>query len=241
VKKVLIVDDDATIHSLIAAIVQMVGDLKIEFAHNGRDAFEKARLNPPDLIISDIGMGEMDGFTLCQNVREHPAFKKTCILLLTARHETQDKYHGFLQGADDYMVKPFDAMELQLRIKALLRRSGVDEPVGNHKLTAGPLTLDPHRYLALMDGMEVRLTASEFAIMRLLVERPVRVLAVEVFLREALDYPPHTGNPQVIHTHMKNIRAKFRLVGLETTFLTSSRRGYLLETQAPATTDASAD
>jgi DNA-binding response OmpR family regulator len=236
---VLVVDDDASLHQLITAILQIIGDVRIESAFNGREALEKARASTPDMIISDINMPDMDGLSLVQHIRETPDLQATPILLLTARGDTQDKYQGFLQGADDYIVKPFDATELQLRVKALLRRSpkAAAVPVPNGKadtglLQAGPLTLNTHRYLATSGDQDVKLTASEFAILRYLVEHPDQVVGVETILSEALSYPPRMGNPQVIHTHIKNIRTKFRTAGVEPGFLTSSRQGYMLVTSA---------
>lgn len=234
-RTVLVVDDDASLHQLIAAILLIVGDLRIESAYNGREALEKARQIQPDMIISDINMPDMDGLDLVNRVRETPELAGTPILLLTARGDTQDKYQGFLQGADDYLVKPFDATELQLRVKALLRRSPKASTVSAPKadasvLSAGALSLNAHRYLAMAAGQEIKLTASEFAIMRHLVEHPDQVIGVEGILNEALSYPPRMGNPQVIHTHIKNIRTKFRSLGVEPSFLTSSRQGYMLLT-----------
>lgn len=235
-KKVLVVDDDVAVHQLITAIIRVIPEVEVEGAYNGREALEKAIAEAPDLIISDVNMPDMDGLELCQQVRATASIAETPILLLTARADTQDKYHGFLQGADDYIVKPFDATELQFRIKALLRRSPkgqVEKPAVDAKLlSAGPLSLNLHRYLAVVEGQEVRLTGSEFAILRYLVEHPDQVIAVDTLLSGALDYPPRVGNPQVIHTHMKNIRGKLRTAGVEPSFLTSSRRGYMLVVNA---------
>lgn len=240
-RTVLVVDDDASLHQLITAILQIVGDMRIESAYNGREALERAKEIEPDIIISDINMPDVDGLSLVHQIRETPEIESTPILLLTARADSQDKYQGFLQGADDYIVKPFDPTELQLRVKALLRRSPKAVAVGpasaapagkaaDGTMQAGPLTLNTHRYLAIAGGHEVKLTASEFAIMRHLVEHPDQVIGVETILSEALHYPPRMGNPQVIHTHIKNIRTKFRGVGVEPAFLTSSRQGYMLVT-----------
>ncbi|HEY9723588.1 MAG TPA: response regulator transcription factor, partial [Oscillatoriaceae cyanobacterium] len=178
-------DDEPAIHTLVSAIVSVIGDLEFVSAFNGREALAKARAEVPALIISDVSMPDMDGLTLCRSVREDPALEATPVLLLTARGESQDKYSGFLQGADDYLVKPFDATELQFRIKALLRRStAVDAAAGLVK--DGRLTLDTKRYTALFDGQEIRLTGSEFAILRFLAERPGQVVSVEALLTEAL-------------------------------------------------------
>jgi DNA-binding response OmpR family regulator len=230
-KKILVVDDDTTIHQLIKAIILIIGDIEVDSCYDGREALAKALTSTPDLIISDVNMPDMDGLSLSQKIRETPAIADTPILLLTARGDTQDKYHGFLHGADDYLVKPFDATELQFRIKALLRRAARSAPPQPEaKLAAGPLELNPHRYVALVAGQEIRLTASEFAILKYLVGHPDQVIAVETLLSEALDYPARTGNPQVIHTHVKNIRGKLREAGSEPGYLSSSRRGYMLVT-----------
>ncbi len=234
-KKVLVVDDDPSIHRLVAAIIQVIGDVEVESSYDGVDALERARRDPPDLIVSDVNMPGMDGLALTKAIRDTPELGATPVLLLTARAESQDKYEGFLQGADDYLVKPFDATELQFRIKALLRRSpravaGQPVGVGDGTLSAGPLTLDVRRYLARSEGQEVRLTGSELAILKHLVGHPDQIVSVEGLLTQALDYPPRLGNPQVIHTHMKNIRAKFRDLGVEPGFLNSSRQGYMLVT-----------
>lgn len=226
-RKILLVDDDPVIHTLVSAIVHLIGDLELVSAFNGREALEKARAELPALIISDVAMPDMDGLTLCRSVRADAALAATPVLMLTARGETRDKYSGFSEGADDYLVKPFDATELQFRIKALLRRASTP-PSDAGRLGGGRLTLDTHRYSATLDGHEIRLTGSEFAILRYLVAHPGEVVSVEALLTEALDYPARLGNPQVIHTHVKNIRAKVREAGAEPTFLTSSRRGYSL-------------
>jgi len=233
VKKVLVVDDDPSIHRLVSAIILVIGDVEVESSFDGADALERARRNPPDLIVSDVNMPGMDGLALTRAIRETPGIDATPVLLLTARSESQDKYDGFLQGADDYLAKPFDATELQFRIKALLRRSprGVIAPAPpavDAIATAGGLTVDAHKYLARSGGQEIRLTASELAILRYLTTHPDQIVSVESLLTQALDYPPRLGNPQVIHTHMKNIRAKFRDASVEPDFLSSSRQGYML-------------
>ena len=235
-KKILVVDDEPMAHQLVNAVLRTMGDVTLDSAYGGAEALEKAKAEPPDLIISDVNMPDMDGLTLTQKLRETPGLTDTLILLLTARGEAQDRYEGFLQGADDYMTKPFDMLELQLRVKALLRRAG-RKPEGEEaapgapaRPAAGPLTLDPDRYLATALGAEVRVTGTELAILKYFVANPDRVVNAEKLLMEALDYPVGVGNPQVIHTHLKNIRAKFRQAGAELGFLTSSWQGYMLDT-----------
>lgn len=234
-KKILVVDDEPMSHQLVGAVLRVMGDLEVLQAHTGVEGLAKAQAELPDLIITDINMPDMDGLTLCQRIRETPALSDALILLLTARGEAQDKYEGFLLGADDYMTKPFDVMELQLRIKALLRRGGRERGEtrrADGTLSAGPLTLEPARFLAKVGDKEVRLTGTELAIMKYFVAHPDTVVSAETLLNQALDYPTGVGNPQVIHTHLKNIRAKFRNAEVELSWLTSSWQGYLFETNA---------
>lgn len=228
-KRVLVVDDEESVHRSISLILQLIDGVTVEGAINGQEALDKAEAHPPDLIVSDVVMPEMDGWTLTSRLRGNPALAHVPILLLTARTEDQDKYKSFVEGADDYLAKPFDPIELQLRVKALLRRSaaGSTRPAAA-RVKAGALTLLPQRYVAVVNDQEVKLTASELSILRHLALHPEAVVSVEELLTQALDYPPTLGNPQVVHTHMKNIRRKFREAGVDFSFLTSSRRGYML-------------
>lgn len=236
-KKILFVDDEPMAHQLVNAVLRAMGDIQLDSAYGGAEALAKALADPPDLIISDVNMPDMDGLALTQKLRETPLLADTLILLLTARGEAQDRYEGFLQGADDYLTKPFDMLELQLRVKALLRRAGRQQAAAEgaaeapKALAAGPLALDPDRYLAQALGAEVRVTGTEIAILRYFVAHPDKVVNAEMLLKEALDYPAGVGNPQVIHTHLKNIRGKFRQAGVELGFLTSSWQGYMLDSQ----------
>lgn len=176
-------------------------------------------------------MPEMDGLALVQEFRKDAALTDVPILLLTARGEAQDKYEGFLQGADDYLVKPFDVIELQLRIKALLRRVSprVEAKSPTGPLVAGRLRLFHSRYSVQVDGQEIRFTASEYAILRYLAEHSERLISAETLLQHALGYPPKVGNAQTVHSHMRNLRGKFRKAGVEPGFITSSWQGYTLE------------
>lgn len=229
--RILTVDDDAMTHELVTAVIRVLGDHTIEQAFDAMTAFELARQNPPDLIISDINMPEMDGLAFTERLRQEPTLALVPILLLTARSRTQDKYEGFLRGADDYMVKPFDVMELQLRIKALLRRAPSVQgaaPKAEAPVTVGPLTLTLARSSITLSGHEIRLTASELAIVKHLVERVDERVPPEDLLVHALDYPPGVGSPQTIHSHIRNLRAKLRQAEVDAAFLTSSHQGYML-------------
>ncbi|MDB5098512.1 MAG: phoB [Cyanobacteria bacterium RYN_339] len=230
--KILLVDDDEMTHQLVTAVIRILGDLEVEQSYRADDALARARRSPPDLIISDINMPDMDGLALCKQLRGEPGLERVPILLLTARGETHDRYEGFLHGADDYLVKPFDVMEIQLRIKALLRRSPrAHEEArrgGSAAITAGRFHLDRARLTASVAGTEVRFTATEFAILEQMAVNLDSLVTAEALLTGALGYPRGVGNPQTIHSHMRNIRSKFRQAQVDPTFLTSSHQGYML-------------
>lgn len=228
-RKVLIVDDEASIRKLLATLVGTLGDVSVEVAANGAEGLELARRNPPDLIISDVNMPDMDGLAMCEAIRKDPQLADTHVLLLTARGDQQDKYEGLAMGADDYIVKPFDPIELQLRIKLHLRRAAkTPDPAKPSLLAVGAIALDMKRSTLTVEAHELKLTAAEFSIMRHLAEHPDELVTVADLLQQALQYPPQAANPAIIHTHMRNIRAKLREAGLEGSFMSSSRQGYML-------------
>lgn len=241
--KVLVVDDEPLTHQLVGAILRAIEGMEITTAVSGAEGLSKALADPPDLIISDLSMPDMDGLTLTRKLREAPSLAHTMILLLTARDGAHEKYEGFLLGADDYLTKPFDVIELQLRTRALLRRAERPLPSeasprgggGPATWSAGPLVLEPARYLARYQGQELRLTGTELAILTHFVQRPDQVTSAESILREALNYPPGAGSPQIVHTHLRNIRLKFKQAGAELVHLSSSWQGYLFSTEDPRT------
>lgn len=230
--KVLLVDDEEMVHALVSTTLRVLDGVQLESAYHGQEAEALLRRSPPDLLIADIGLPDMDGLTLARRVRETPELADLPILLLTARDQPHDKYRGFLDGADDYVVKPFDPLELQFRVKALLRRGGSPSEKGPtvSQWKFGPYVLNEARYVAETpdDGPEVKLTGAEFAILKYLAQHPERVVNTETLLVSAMEYPPGVGNPAVIHTHMRNIRQKLRDALGEPTFLQSSRLGYML-------------
>src|SRR3954471_23778840 len=104
--KILIVDDEALSHKLISGVIRVLDGITIDSAYSAAEAYQMALADPPDLIISDVNMPDMDGLSFCRQVRETPQLADVPLLLLTARREPEDKYDGFLQGADDFMSKP---------------------------------------------------------------------------------------------------------------------------------------
>jgi DNA-binding response OmpR family regulator len=236
-KRILVVDDEPMSHRLIEGVIRVMGDYQIDLALSGPEALELARTQVPDLIISDINMPDMDGLTLCKLFRDQEGLTATPVLLLTARRDQQDKYAGFLNGADDFLSKPFDIMELQLRIIALLRRGGSQPTTGECGPTAanasvlckGKISLNAATYTATVAQQDIRLTGSEMAILRCMLQHAGEVLKAELLSQDALGYPEALGNPRPIHTHMRNIRHKFQKAGVGEGWLSSSWQGYMLD------------
>jgi DNA-binding response OmpR family regulator len=201
-------------------------------ATNGDDALEMAVTNPPDLIIADIMMPNTDGFELCLQLRSTPKLSGVPILLLTAKTELQDKYSGFRVGADDYVTKPFDLTELELRIKALLRRRRMATELREPILTIGEIAINRNDFTVRTPNRQVTLTPSEFAILDYLMGHAGQVISAKELLTEALEYPTEQGNSEIIRTHIKNIRSKVEDSDPPIYIQTVSRQGYIIRQTA---------
>lgn len=224
-------EEDDGVRSLIGPIISGIGDLDIESARSGSDAIARARARLPHLVVCDSEIGDLLGVrgSLVRVIRSDGLLARIPILVVSRYDDLPHKYSAFADGADDYLSRPFDPLELQFRVKALLRRGAWGE--APPRLEFGDLRLDEGRYAVYRNDTEVGLTPSEFAILRLLMSRPNQVVKVETLLTEALGYPAGTGNPQVIHTHVKNLRAKLEINPSRPERITSNRRGYQIAPQ----------
>ena len=166
--RVLVVEDDEHIRELLALHLRLEG-LELTLAGEGAQGLELARANPFDLLILDVMLPGLDGVTVCRAVRRESRNTDTPVLMLTARREESDKVLGLDSGADDYLTKPFGIRELLARVRALLRRRRLPG-TGEHAaaVAAGPLTVDPARRQARLDGRDIELTAHEFDLLYLL-------------------------------------------------------------------------
>jgi DNA-binding response OmpR family regulator len=180
---------------------------EVESGSDGEQAVELARTGRFDLIILDLMMPKIDGMQACMKIRE---FSNVPIIMLTARSEDADKIMGFACGADDYVTKPFNILELKARIRALLRRAGssVQEKEPEHStLSAGYITLDTIRRTAWRDGVPVELTAKEFDLMELLLRNPGRVYSREKLLDLVWGYE-YQGEIRTVDVHIRRLREK---------------------------------
>ena len=171
---------------------------------DGAAALELAREGRFDLIILDVMMPEMDGLEACMKIRE---FSNVPIIMLTAKSEDADKLMGFECGADDYLTKPFNILELKARVRALLRRAaGVQRSQGS-LLTVGKLTLNTEERVAIRDGEPVELTAKEYDLIELLMRNPRRVYSRENLMNVVWGYT-YAGDYRTVDVHIRRLREK---------------------------------
>jgi len=205
--KILVVDDEAVIVKGIKFNLEREG-YQVETGYDGEAAVELARGGGFDLILLDLMMPKIDGLQACMRIRE---FSNVPIIMLTARGEDTDKILGFEYGADDYVTKPFNILELKARIRALLRRSGsVEKKAAGNELTAGHIKLDTGERAAWKDGIPVELTAKEFDLMELLLRNPGRVYSRENLLNVVWGYE-YIGDYRTVDVHVRRLREKLEL------------------------------
>ena len=202
--KILVVDDEQVLVKGLKFNLQNEG-YTVETAFDGATAVELARSGGFDLILLDLMMPEVDGLTACMQIRE---FSNVPIIMLTARGEDTDNLLGFEYGADDYVTKPFNILELKARIRALLRRSGGAQQVNERELlTAGPISVDPAQRVALRDGEVVELTAKEYDLIELLIKNPRRVYSRESLMDLVWGYT-YAGDYRTVDVHIRKLREK---------------------------------
>ena len=212
---VLIVDDEDRIRRLLKMYLEREG-YTVEEAENGEEAVAKAFEKDYHCILLDIMMPEKDGLEVCAEIREK---KMTPIILLTAKGEEANRVQGFELGADDYIVKPFSAREVVLRVKAILRRSTALTQVSNSStskdLVVFPhLTIDHDAHRVTADGQEVNLTPKEYELLYFLAKAPDKVFDREQLLKEVWHYD-FFGDLRTVDTHVKRLREKLNRVSEE--------------------------
>ena len=202
--KILVVDDERLLVKGIKFNLENEG-YQVECAYDGAAAVELAREGQFDLIILDLMMPEIDGLEACMRIRE---FSNVPIIMLTARSEDTDKIIGFECGADDYITKPFNILELKARIRAMLRRaSGGAQGKAASRITAGDLILDTEQRVAIRDGETVELTAKEYDLIELLMKNPRRVYSRENLMNVVWGYS-YTGDYRTVDVHIRRLREK---------------------------------
>ena len=202
--KILVVDDEELLVKGIRFNLQNEG-YEVLTGSNGLEAVQIAQTKQPDLIVLDVMMPEMDGLTACRKIRE---FSNIPIILLTAKADDMDKLIGFDHGADDYLTKPFNILELKARIRALLRRSGAaDSANTENTLTIGSITLDLNARNAYRSGQLADLTAKEFDVIEFLMRNPNRVYSREALLDTIWAYE-YRSDIRTVDVHIRRLREK---------------------------------
>ena len=201
---ILVVDDEADIVDLIAMNLQRNGFTTVTAA-DGIEAVVKAKAQPPDLILLDLMMPGKDGFTVFKELRADARTQHVPVLMLTAKGDLHDRITGLELGADDYVSKPFSPKELMLRVKALLKRT--KRVTVDANLTEGVFQLDRNSLKLFLAGSPVDLTATEFKLLRILIEGNGSPVDRETLLREAWGYADTTLS-RTLDTHVKRLREK---------------------------------
>lgn len=202
--RILVVDDERVIVKGIKFNLENEG-YEVETGFDGEQAVAMARAGQFDLIILDLMMPKIDGLQACMRIRE---FSNVPIIMLTARDEDTDKVIGFECGADDYVTKPFNILELKARIRAMLRRTaGAAKQLEDQRLSLGAITLDSDTRSAWKNGEPVELTAKEFDIIELLAKHPGRVYSRENLLNLIWGYE-YQGDDRTVDVHIRRLREK---------------------------------
>ena len=201
--RILVVDDEKLLVKGVKFNLENEG-YEVECAYDGASAVELARNGRFDLIILDVMMPELDGQEACMRIRE---FSNVPIIMLTAKSEDADKLMGFECGADDYVTKPFNILELKARVRALLRRAGMSHQKEAGRLTIGHITLDADARAAWKEGQSVDLTAKEYDLIELLMRNPRRVYSRENLMNVVWGYA-YAGDYRTVDVHIRRLREK---------------------------------
>ena len=205
---ILVVEDDAPIRNLITTTLK-TQDYKYIAAATASEALQQATIQAPDVMLLDLGLPDLDGIEVIRRIRSWSAMP---IIVISARSEDSDKLMGFACGADDYVTKPFNILELKARIRALLRRamSGSQTAQSSRRaplLTVGDLSLDTEQRVAIRDGRTIDLTAKEYDLIELLMKNPRRVYSRESLMDLVWGYS-YAGDYRTVDVHIRRLREK---------------------------------
>ena len=203
-KKILVVDDEKLIVKGIRFSLEQ-DDMEVDCAYDGEEALAYAKQCEYDLVLLDVMLPKMDGFEVCQHIRE---FSDMPIVMLTAKSEDMDKILGLEYGADDYITKPFNILEVKARIKAIMRRTAKrEEAQPSTVLVKGAMKIDCESRRVFIENREVNLTAKEFDILRLLLENPQRVYT-KAQIYSLIWNDAYMGDENAVNVHISRLRTK---------------------------------
>lgn len=200
--KILVVDDEYRIRQIIRKYAEFEGH-EVSEAVDGMQAIEVCRRENPDIVIMDVMMPELDGFSACREIRK---FSKTPIIMLSARGEEYDKIHGFELGSDDYVVKPFSPKELMMRVAAVIKRSGGRSDEAERDIyTFKGLVIDFSARIVTVDGKRAEMTPKEYELLFYMVRNKGLALTRENLISEVWGYD-FFGDERTLDTHIKLLR-----------------------------------
>ena len=206
-KKVLVVDDEKLIVKGILFSLQQ-GGLALDCAYDGEEAFNMSKANSYEMILLDVMLPKMDGFEVCQAIRE---FSDVPIVMLTAKGDDMDKILGLEYGADDYITKPFNSREVVARVKAVLRRAGTQEKKGEvSRITYHGLIFDMDQYQVTAFGNKMPFTTKEMELLWCLASNPGKAFSRNQLLETIWGYS-YYGDTRTVDTHIKRIRQKLNI------------------------------
>ncbi|MFQ5827056.1 MAG: response regulator transcription factor [Dehalococcoidia bacterium] len=234
---ILIVDAARDVTQAVSRSLFSAG-YEIFAAYDGAQALRRLQESPVDLAIIELILPQMDGIELCRKIRGDPVLGQTRILVLTARHDISNKVGAFHIGVDDYLTKPFEMVELECRVEALLRRSldsSSHHPVRflSLKVDGVSLEMDTATFRVYVDGRKVHLTPTEFDLLYCLMEHVGAVVPHDSLLLDVWGYKSGTGDPELVRAHIKNLRSKLAQSSRKKREIiqTSLRRGYMISTE----------
>ena len=205
--RVLVVDDESDVTELLQYRLEQEG-YRVATLNDPLGFVVKVREFEPDLMLLDIMMPELSGIQLCRIVRADPSMKDIPVIFLSARGEVEDRIKGLEAGAEDYVSKPFNTNELMLRISKMLKRSGApSEPAGQSRIEIGDVVIDEDLQQLTVDGRNVVLTATEFRLLKLLMERKGRVQSRDHLLVNVWHYDTDIET-RTVDTHVRRVREK---------------------------------
>ena len=238
---ILVIEDDDIVARTIERSLRG-GEFRVRLASSGVEGLKIARRNPPDLVILDIIMPGMDGYSVCREMRADSILEHVPVLFLTAKIKDEDKISGFLAGADDYLGKPFNIDELVLRLRAILRRVRFQSGTGVGQLESqatyngrsGEETKDVERYRLVVEDFildtrtfelqtpqrgRIRLTPVQYDLLHHLMSHAGEIFTPLRLLDEVWDYPTDSGSPDLVRVHIKNLRERIENDPRDPTFI----------------------
>lgn len=217
--KIVVIDDNPSIVELIKLNLEIQGHT-VKTALDGVTGLALVQQERPNLVLLDLMMPEVDGYTVCQRIRKDAVIANTPVLMLTALGQVQDKVKGFDVGADDYLTKPFELPELLVRVRALLRRANaLPESLQKGEIrTVGHFTLMPDNLEITVQGQLIKLTPTEFEIVHCLIQNYGKTISLATLLKEVWGYEPD-DDVETIRVHVRHLRAKFEKLKLAHTYI----------------------